>query len=103
MLPYFLLFIDGRPFFTNCPEGETLTFVLDDGSNIATLDMDPIRATNFNQDTLDVTFIVGPDLNTVSSLEFSEEYQEGETVVAQAMDEQNGARNCSFIIRLQGE
>ncbi|XP_030832179.1 sushi, von Willebrand factor type A, EGF and pentraxin domain-containing protein 1 isoform X2 [Strongylocentrotus purpuratus] len=91
---------DGRPFFTNCPEDETLTFVLDEGTNVASVDLDPITARNFNQETLDVVFIVGPDLNTVTSLEFSEAYAEGQVVVAQAQD-QNGRRNCSFVIRLQ--
>ncbi|XP_041464950.1 uncharacterized protein LOC121415706 isoform X1 [Lytechinus variegatus] len=92
---------DGRPFFINCPEGETLTYDLDEGTNVATLDMDPITATNFNQDDLEVVFIIGPDLNTITSLEFSEEYAEGQVVVAQAVDDQNGNRNCSFVIRLQ--
>ena len=69
---------------------------------MATIDLDPVTATDFQGLSLPVDFIVGPDLNAVSSLEFTPEYDAGQPVIAQAMDSMGRSRNCTFTIRLEG-
>ena len=69
---------------------------------MATIDLDPITATDFLGTALDVEFIVGPDLNAISSLEFSPEYGNGQPVIARAVDNAGRSRNCTFSIRLEG-
>ncbi|XP_071496612.1 uncharacterized protein [Diadema antillarum] len=91
---------DYRPKFENCPEGETITYVLETDSSIAVVDLEMITARSIGGEALPVSFVVGPDLNAVTELQFSPEFAAGQPVVAQAVDGLN-VRNCTFTVRLE--
>ncbi|XP_022111137.1 sushi, von Willebrand factor type A, EGF and pentraxin domain-containing protein 1-like [Acanthaster planci] len=89
--------INLAPTFTGCPSGVNPSFPLNQGSNMAFIDL---RITAVDQHNRPLSLTVTDGLQFPSTITFTEEYRPGKAITVLAVDGEGRNSTCSFLLRI---